>query len=110
MNLFKVYFSIESKGLYCGYDEAKSVSNLSEEFDLFNDLTNDDTIYVDVLKTGDSLIISGEKGDGFFIEIDTAKGGIFSKIMTREEMKVFLNDLRLNFDELDIQGFDSSSV
>ena len=110
MSLYKVHYCIESKKLYRGYEDSIIVSDLSEALGLIDLIVEDDTIYVDLVETKDALNINGSEDGRIFLEVNTAKGGVFTKEITTDEAKEFLKNITVNFDELDTLGFDSSSI
>jgi len=111
MSLYQVHYCIDSKKSYRSYEASKPVSSIDEAVNLIDLLSSDeDTVYVDILDTGDKLIFNGDEGGGIFLEIDTAKGGVFSKDITAKEAKSFLKDMRIDFCELENLGFKISSI
>ena len=84
MNSYKIYFSIESCGLYKGVDEASLQDNIGELQNLVPQLSQkNDAIYIYTTESKMRVIIWGEfQSDYCTLEINNARHGVnyFKKI------------------------------
>lgn len=108
--MYSISYCISSKNLHLTHNEAGVTSDITKAFHLIDLLEDDDVIYVDLVETKDALNINGSENGGIFLEVSTARGGIFSKDMTISEVKTFLSNITVDFDGLDAMGFESSSI